>query len=526
MKKILSLFLGLSLAVSLFAGCAAEDTPYVPTGNALAAEDADLTATEPTSDGKGQDLTLAFYSDRSLNPLQSTDFTNRTLFSLIYQGLFSVNRSYEAVPILCDRYEYTSDYRTYTFYLAGATFSDGSALTVDDVLASYEAAKASKYYSGRFIHIRAIEASEGGGITFTLDTAMESLPLLLDIPIVKASEVEAERPMGTGPYILENSLTGAHLRRNQAWWCSSPDLVATADSIPLMEGESPTHIRDLFEFYGVGLVCANPGTDSYADYHCDYELWDCDMGNMLYLGVNVAYSQDDIFKDTAFRSAITYAINREQLAANNYHGFAQPATLAASPSFPYYSNGLAAKYNYDPIKFINALNQADLPDEPLRFLVNKDDSLRLRTAREIAAMLEECGLKIEMLEESSRVFQNKYIAGAFDLYLGQTRLSSNMDLTPFFRTYGDMARNGCADAALYEQCRLALENSGNYNNLLKAVADDGRIIPILFFDFAVYATRGLLTNLQPSRDNIFYYTLGRTDEDAVIPIDYGDSGIG
>ena len=108
MKKI-ALFLCLSLLLGLFSGCAAEDTPYVPTGNALAAENADLSATEPDENAEPQKLTMAYYADRSLNPFTCTDFTNRTLFSLIYQGLFSVSRDYQAVPILCDRYSYSSD---------------------------------------------------------------------------------------------------------------------------------------------------------------------------------------------------------------------------------------------------------------------------------------------------------------------------------------------------------------------------------------------------------------------------------
>ena len=53
-----------------------------------------------------------------------------------------------------------------------------------------------------------------------------------------------------------------------------------------------------------------------------------------------------------------------------------------------------------------------------------------------------------------------------------------------------------------------------------------RSLAILFCNYAVYATRGLLTELQPARDNVFFYTLGRTDEDAQIPIDYSDGGAG
>ena len=41
MKKILPLILCLALVLGCISGCAAEDTPYVPHGGALAPEDAD-----------------------------------------------------------------------------------------------------------------------------------------------------------------------------------------------------------------------------------------------------------------------------------------------------------------------------------------------------------------------------------------------------------------------------------------------------------------------------------------------------
>ena len=100
MKKILLLLLCAAVMLSLFAGCAAEDTPYEPTGDALAPEDADVNATIPEEEGEPQELSLAYYPKRSMNPVIATDFTNRALFSLMYQGLFFINRNNEPVPIL------------------------------------------------------------------------------------------------------------------------------------------------------------------------------------------------------------------------------------------------------------------------------------------------------------------------------------------------------------------------------------------------------------------------------------------
>ena len=42
------------------------------------------------------------------------------------------------------------------------------------------------------------------------------------------------------------------------------------------------------------------------------------------------------------------------------------------------------------------------------------------------------------------------------------------------------------------------------------MAETASIIPVLFGYYTVYAERGLFDNLSPSRDNAFYYTLGKT----------------
>ncbi len=522
MKKHLALLLVLCLMLSIFSGCAAEDTPYVPHGDALMPEDADVNAPIEEEE-EPQELTMVCYLDRSMNPFVSSDFTNRTLFSLIYQGLFAVSSSYEAVPILCENYRVSSNYKIYTFYVGDATFSDGTPVTIQDVDASFEAALNSKIYGHRFYHVIKRELNEDNSITFYLRTPMEDFPVLLDFPIVKASEVEAEHPLGTGPYIFEHNLAGAQLRRNGAWWCSSPDLDATAQIIPLVAAESPTQIRDEFEFADVGVVCADPCSDTYADYRCDYELWNCDNSIMVYLGCNVAYSQEDVFEKDTLRSAITYAIDREELVKDNYNGFARPTAIAMDPAHPYYSDSLNAKYGYDPVKFINAMGMTKLPKEPLKLLVNSDDSMRMRLARDIVDMLTECGLNIVLEEKPSGQFVQAVKYGKYDLYLGQTRLPPNMDLSEFFRPWGNLSWGSVDNEGLYNLCKEALDNHGHFYNLHKALADDGRIIPLLFCGYAVYADRGLVSKLDPARDNVFFYTLGRSDADALIPIDYHNS---
>ena len=514
MKRILCILLCSLLFAGLFSGCQEEAEPYTPTGAGLTwDEDYTGPANKPEQEESDQALKLTYYPDRSFNPYTCTDFTNRALFGLMYQSLFAVDRSHKIEPQLCKNYRVSEDMKTYTFYVDKAFFADGVPLTASDVVASLMSAKDSVYYGGRFNHITGIHLSDDGGVVITADTPMENLPILLDIPVVKQTEQLFDMPIGSGPYYLDASNQNPILRRNARWWCKA-ELVVTAPAITLVPAKSIAGIRDAFEFEGLSLVCADPGSDRYADYRCDYELWDCESGIMLYLACNM---ESEVFSNPKVRSALTFAIDRETLAAGYYRGFARSTTLPISPQSDRYSSSLAAKYEYDGGEaFTNAVTNASKNNAEIVLLVNKDDSLRVRVARDIGEMLKACGLKVKITEKSTSAYEKALKKKEFDLYLGQTKLSPNMDLSAFFANKGALNYGGLSDVALNTLCTEALANRGNYYTLHKRVMDDGRLCPILFRSYAVYATRGLLTGLTPSRDNVFYYSLGRSMENALI----------
>ncbi len=504
MKRLAALLLCLCL---LLCGCADSGGAYVPTGDGLSDDSGNaIGPNNSQTEDQLQLLSLPYYADRSLNPYLCTDFTNRALFSLLYQSLFTVNRDYVVEPQLCSRFTASEDMKSYTFYVESATFSDGSVLTGADVAASLTAAWQCDFYKGRFLHVTEIIATADGGVTVHLDTPYENLPLLLDIPIVKAGQELLERPMGTGPYVLYTASGGESLRRRSDWWCS-PKMAVNADIISLFPAESATQIRDQFEFFDLSVVCADPGSDRYADYRCDYELWDCENGIFLYLGTT---SDSKVFSNDAVRIALTHAIDRNRLVEEFYRGFARGASLPASPLSPFYSQTLAERYAYDGMKFTQAVKSAGMEGSKVVFLVNKDDSLRLRVARSIADMLEDCGLVVEMKELGTNAYVEALKSWDYDIYLGQTKLSPNMDLSAFFATYGELSWGGVNDVGAYALSLQALENHGNYFTLHKLVMDQGLMCPVLFRSYAIYATRGLVSELIPARDSVYYYSMGKT----------------
>ena len=521
MKRLLALALATVMLLGTFSGCGREidNSGYVPTGNAILMEGQEPEDILPEEE-ETQQLTLAYYPDRSLNPIFGSDYTNRVLMSLMYQGLFAVDNKKNTTPILVGEYYVSGNNRNWTVYLdERATFSDGTPVRPQDVIATYQKAKENDYYKGRFFHLSDVVLSEDGrGVTFQMDTPYDNLALLLDVPIVKAGEVESNLPLGTGPYYFVEGSNGAHLQRVADWWCGDIKIPARDTTIDLVAVSSAAEIRDAFQFNGensVSVVCTNPMSDSFVEYSCDYELWEIESGYFLYIGCNILYS--DFFDDGTLRTFLTYGIDRETLAQDTYKGRVYSVTLPCAPTEVFYSNSLASNFQYDSLKFINKMASYRIPqkdgaNKEMRLLVNSNDSARVRIARSIAKTLTDLGLPTTTLECNSYTYREAIKAQNFDIYLGMTRLSPTMDLTEFFRPWGEMGWGGLAHETLYSMNLNALENSGNYYNLYKKLGEDGRIIPIMFGYYAVYAQRGLMPDLSPSRDNVFYYSLGKTME--------------
>ena len=509
MKRLFALL----IALLLLGGCAGEGD-YTPTGDGLS-WDEDYTgpvATRP-QEQKGEDIALPCYQEITINPIQCTDDTNRAFSSLLYQGLFTVDRNYSVEPMLCGKYSMSGDMKQYVFYVdQAATFSDGSQVTAADVHACLLAAKDSAYYGGRFLHIKTVELTEDGGVSVSLDTACENLPILLDIPIIPQEQLESERPIGSGPYTLDTTGSNWVLRRRTNWWCSG-EIAPNADTIVLAKAQSATQIRDDFQFADLNLVVTNPCSDKYTDYRSDYELWDFESGAFTYIAFS---GSSPVFDTPEFRAALTYVVDRDTLAEDYYRGFGKSATLPASPMSPYYNKALADRYTYDPEKFRTVVQELGKEGQEVRFLVNSEDSLRLRAARVIADEMTRAGLVVTMIERSGDEYVSAIRNRVFDIYMGQTKLSANMDLTAFFHARGALSLGGVDDTQAYALCLQALENHGNYYTLHQNIMDRGLLCPVLFCAKGVYAARGAVTDLSPSRDNLSFYSIGKTMESAFI----------
>ncbi len=140
----------------------------------------------------------------------------------------------------------------------GAQFSDGTAVTVDDVIWSYEILGTEGHlrYRGLWGKIDTIEATSPRTVRITFNEPDRELALIAGLrPILQKAQWEGKDfanaalhdiPVGTGPYVIDGYEAGrfVNLRRNPDYW---------GNDIPFRRGTMNLDEMRI-EFYGDGTV--------------------------------------------------------------------------------------------------------------------------------------------------------------------------------------------------------------------------------------------------------------------------------
>ena len=113
----------------------------------------------------------------------------------------------------------------------GARFSDGSPVTVEDVIWSFEklGTEGQPRYAGAWAKIAKSEVTGERSVKFTFNTVDRELPLILGLrPILKKSQWDGkdftastlEAPIGSGPYVVGEFEPGKFItyKKNPDWW--------------------------------------------------------------------------------------------------------------------------------------------------------------------------------------------------------------------------------------------------------------------------------------------------------------------
>ena len=318
-RRLTALALALVLALSLTGCWEAEPEPDDFWGDELPPEEQETSRREPA---QISDFTLPYLSGQTFDPVTCIDGVQQTVGALLYEPLFTLDNSFAPQPVLCEHSSCDAQALTWTFALRSAVFSDGTALTANDVLAAYRRAAESARYGARFANVASMKAQDAHTLIVTLTQANGSFPALLDIPIVKAGTENDLVPLGTGPYVYTTAADGAALTVNPHWQGSSLPL----ERIALAAVKDNDTALSRFASRSVHFLCLDPTGTGARTVGGAVESTDVPTAAMQYLGFNLSRTP---LNDAAVRRAMSGVIDRGTLVSSLLSGHGTAAQLAA-----------------------------------------------------------------------------------------------------------------------------------------------------------------------------------------------------
>ena len=490
----------LVLCVLLLAGC--DEVPDL----------SDLS--DGVTDGDGSTVTdtpqealvfaLPYSHDDTLNPYAASTEVNLQLSHLLYDSLTVIGDGYLPQLSLASAVTRPDPTHLTATLRDGAVFSDGSAVTVEDVVKSFQAAQTSPNYKTLLTNVTAAKAdSKKRQITFTLASADGNAEACLTFPVVKAATLTdkaAKAPLGGGLYAVKTTDSGLQLVKNPhhptAVHFDAVDLRHLPNTASRYYALASGRIAYCFDDLSEGETPRITGASQPVA-----------MNTLLFLGVNSGHKQ---LAQPAVRQALSLLLDRTALAAT----YGEWGTASASP-FPATWQPMTAvtapAIEQDTTAAVAMLTDAGYPlkDKPLpelRLIYNSDRTDRGVVAELIRTQAKACGVAVTLQPLTEEEYREALKKGDYELYLGEMRLTVDMSLRSLLldkKTAYGVASNSTAKAAY----TAYLGGSGTLQDFLDAFGEDMPYIPLCYRGgVAAYDRR--LTVVTPTGYNPYHGIAG------------------
>lgn len=434
MKKIISAIL---ILVFLFSLCGCKDAQNTESEAPVA----------QVEKGYKTTMTLLYSDSDTLNPYDAKTEINRQLCKLLYEPLVKLNNEFEPY------YSIASSVKTVknvcTVKIKDIKFSDGSVLTAQDVVYSYNLAMdSSSSYKYKLYAVDSVKATDSKTVVFKLSKNDPYFVNVLDFPIIKEnsdkktdSDSVKFPPVGSGRYRIDQE-KGLLLQNEN--YHGKKGSIKTINLINAPDNESISHYVEIgavdmyYSDISDGAILRMSGTK-----------YNINLNNLVYIGIN---HKDKKLAVNELRQAISSGIDRQKICKDAFYNNAIAATGFFNPvwkqtqslqNIQITSNLQITVENLEKIGY-NEVDNDGLrrkSNSALRFslLVNKENAARVATAELIKKQLKECGIGITIDKVSYKEYLKRLASGDFDLYLGEVKITENMDFSELVSAGGSAA---------------------------------------------------------------------------------------
>ena len=346
----------------------------------------------------------------------------RVMYHNVYEGLVRLNADGEIVPALATDWQISEDGLTWTFNLhEGVKFHDGSDLTPEDVVASFERAKDPDSGHTHPEYYEAIDtiSADGNTITFTLTEPSSSLLYNLARPdsiIYPAASAETQRsnPIGTGPFKFAEYTEGSEVRleRFEDYYI---DGVPYLDSAVFKIIPDPNTRFAALQAGDIDLIGVALSPEQYLQVEGDSSLKGTEGTATTEITLALNNTREPL-NNPLVRQAITHAIDKNAIVEGAQFGFGTVIGTHMSPAESYYVD-LTDTYPYDPEKAKELLAEAGYPDGfTISFELPEPYNIERRSGQVIAQQLADVGITVDLsVVEWGTWIQRIFLGGDYDM---------------------------------------------------------------------------------------------------------------
>ena len=392
-------------------------------------------------------LTLLYSATDSFNPYTLKTDVNRQLVKLLYEPLVKLNNEFEPINALAQQVSVNGN--TCTVELKKAKMSDGSPLTAEDVVYSFNLAKASSTSYGAQLYGITSAKAQGDSVVFSLSNQDPYCANVLNFPIIKKdSDTKTDSdsvklpPVGCGRFKLNDTLDGLVL--NDGYYGT----IKNIKEIRLINAPDTESVEHYTEIGAADIYFTEISDGNITRMSGSRQ--DVNLNNLVYIGIN---RNNAALKENNVRQALSLAVDRTKLCKDAYYNNALPATGFFHPAWKEAGSvqnlQIEAKMQIT-IENLEEIGYNKLDNDGIRknssgsslkftMLVNKENRIKVLAANTIAKQLKNAGIGITVVEKPYSEYIEDLQNGNFQLYLGEIRLSDNMDISPLFVSGGAAA---------------------------------------------------------------------------------------
>lgn len=497
-KKTIACVLLSALVVS-FTGCDKKTQVAVSATVSTPQKSSSSAASDTVFDGS---FSLPYTSVPFFNPLLPASSQNEALWPLIYDCLCEPGTNYS--PVMRLAASVTSSGTTATVNLkSGLVFTDGSSLTGQDVVYSLNFVKThvGSPYNAALSNITSITA-QGLTVTLTLKSPDPLIANMLNVPIIKKNSDIQGDAIGSGRYSYTKNGVNATLSINTKWYngksstLSQISLVNIPDSNSIMSSLAIGEINYVYSDSGGGPAPTAVNTETAS----------VNLNRLLYIGINTTKPH---LNNAHFRRALSLSIDRKQLVSQTYSNRAAPSALPFNPSLsilpPQSEKVITADYDTATSEMTIAGGAGSSSAAPLVLLVNQDDAVRVAAAKYIASCFGKAGVNVTVSSVPFSQYQSMISQGNFDMYIGETELANDMDISPLLAPGGACAFDVPANSKTYAAFESWRAGSSKISAVASAFNSEMPFIPLCYRMGTTSYTSGLSGVMATSGDIFFNF---------------------